>query len=214
MGMGVVLLGFFDHGILFDPDCCPSAEQSIFWVRNLLASSVEENSVRECRNNFLSSLSPSHREDDVLYVHGSPRNHLRGYVFPEDVYDERKMSEIGRQFDRVCFTGNTGVPGLFIERGPGRWEFFGLDDCVSGFHLAGNRVVCNVGAVGYPRDRDWRACYVLFDGETIWFHRIEYDVETTIRKIDAIPTLANHFGNGLREGLVGVGSKRPNQKLQ
>jgi diadenosine tetraphosphatase ApaH/serine/threonine PP2A family protein phosphatase len=72
-------------------------------------------------------------------------------------------------------------------------------------------VICNVGAVGYPRDGDWRACYVLFDGEVIWFRRVEYDVETTIRKIDAIPMLANHFGDGLREGRVCVGSKRPNQ---
>jgi diadenosine tetraphosphatase ApaH/serine/threonine PP2A family protein phosphatase len=146
----------------------------------------------------------------VLHVHGSPRNHLRGYVFPEDVSFERKMSDIGTQFDRVCFSGSTGVPGLFVERGPERWEFIGSDDCVGGFHVAGNRVICNVGAVGYPRDGDWRACYVLFDGETILFRRVEYDVETTVRKIDAIPTLANHLGgDGLREGRVL--SNRPKQ---
>ena len=161
--------------------------------------------------NFLAGISPSHREGDVRYVHGSPQIPLCGYVFPEDIFNERKMSELGTQFDRVCFTGQTGVPGVFVERcprwweffgrGPGRWEFFGPEDCVGGFQVAGHRVICNVGAVGYPRDGDWRACYVLFDGETIWFRRVEYDVETTIRKIDAIPIrLANHFGNGLREG--------------
>jgi len=146
----------------------------------------------------------------VLYVHGSPRNHLRDYVFPEDIYNERKMSEIGTQFDRVSFTGLTGVPGVFVEHGPGRWDFFGPEDCVGGFQIAGHRVICNVGAVGYPRDGDWRACYVLFDGEVIWFRRVEYDIETTIRRIDAIPMLANHFGDGLREGRVCVGSKRLN----
>jgi hypothetical protein len=55
---------------------------------------------------------------------------------------------------------------------------------------------------------------VLFDGEAIWFRRVEYDVETTIRKISAIPMLANHFGDGLREGRACVGIKRPNQPLQ
>jgi hypothetical protein len=91
--------------------------------------------------NYLAGLSPSHREGDVLYVHGSPRNHLRGYVFPEDVYNEQRMTEIGTQFDRVCFTGQTGVPGMFVERGPGRWEFFGPEDCVGGFQVAGQRVL-------------------------------------------------------------------------
>lgn len=147
----------------------------------------------------------------MLYVHGSPENQLRGHVFPEDIFNTRKMSEMGTRFDRICFTGQTGVPGVFVERGPGRWDFFGPED--DGFQVAGQRVICNVGAVGYPRDGDWRACYVLFDGETIWFRRVEYDVETTIRKIDAIPMLANHFGGGLREGRVCVGSKRPNQAL-
>lgn len=79
MGMEVALLGFFDHGILIDPVCCPSVEQSIFWNRNLLVASAEDPAVRERRISFLAGLSPSHREGDVLYVHGSPSNHLRGY---------------------------------------------------------------------------------------------------------------------------------------
>ena len=138
----------------------------------------------------------------MLYVHGSPRIHLCGYVFPEDIYNKRKMSELGTQFDRVCFTGQTGVPGVFVERGwfRRRWEFFGPEDCVGGFRVAGRRVICNVGAVGYPRDGDWRACYVLFDGETIRFRRVEYDVETTIRKIQAMPMRGKFSGEQLREG--------------
>jgi hypothetical protein len=61
---------------------------------------------------------------------------------------------------------------------------------------------CDVGAVGYPRDGDWRACYVLFDGKTIWFRRVEYDVEATIRRMYAIPMRANLYGDRLREGGV------------
>jgi diadenosine tetraphosphatase ApaH/serine/threonine PP2A family protein phosphatase len=138
----------------------------------------------------------------VLYVHGSPRSPLRGYVFPEDVFYQEKLIEIGTHFNRVCFTGSTGVPGVFVERGPRRWEFFGPEDCATGFQVAGQRVLCNVGAVGYPRDGDWRACYVLFDGETIRFRRIEYDVESTIRKIRAIPMRGHISMERLREGRV------------
>ena len=136
----------------------------------------------------------------MLYVHGSPRIHLCGYVFPEDVYYQKKLIELGTHFDRVCFTGNTGVPGVFVKRWPWRWKFVRPEECVGGFRVGGRRVICNVGAVGYPRDGDWRACYVLFDGETIWFHRVEYDVEATIRKGYAVPTQATLFRDRLREG--------------
>lgn len=149
---------------------------------------------------FLSTLWPSHREGDVLYVHGSPRNHLNEFVFPEDIYNQKKMEKIGMQFDRVCFNGHTHVPGVFVDLGSGVWQFFAPEECGDEFRIAGQRVLCNVGAVGQPRDGDWRACYVLFDGETIRFQRVEYDVDTTVQKIYAIPELMNFHGDRLREG--------------
>jgi diadenosine tetraphosphatase ApaH/serine/threonine PP2A family protein phosphatase len=161
---------------------------------------VEDPAVRERRVLFLSALSPSRREGDVLDVHGSRQSPLRGNVLPEDVYNGRKMRDIGTRFDRVCFTGNTGVPGVFIERGPGRWDCVGAEECVGGFRVAGRRVHCDVGAVGYPRDGDCRACYALFDGETIRFRRVEHDVEATIRKIHSISMRGSFFGERLREG--------------
>jgi diadenosine tetraphosphatase ApaH/serine/threonine PP2A family protein phosphatase len=136
----------------------------------------------------------------VLYVHVSPRNPLNEYVFPEDIYNERKMTRLGEKLDRICFNGHTHVPGIFLERAPGRWEFVDPSECPSGFSITGRRVICNVGAVGQPRDGDWRACYVLFDGVRIWFRRVAYDVETTIRKIYAVAELENFFGDRLRDG--------------
>jgi diadenosine tetraphosphatase ApaH/serine/threonine PP2A family protein phosphatase len=166
----------------------------------LLQSSVEDAAIRERRIAFLAGLPRSHREGDVLYVHGSPRNHLNEYVFPEDIYNERKMERLGEMFDRVCFNGHTHVPGVFVERGPGKWDFVAPEECEAGFPVGGHRVICNVGSVGQPRDGDWRACYVLFDQTRIWFRRVAYDVETTIRKIHAIPELENFFGDRLRDG--------------
>jgi diadenosine tetraphosphatase ApaH/serine/threonine PP2A family protein phosphatase len=150
--------------------------------------------------NFLAALPRRHQERDVLYVHGSPRNPLNEYVFPEDIYNERKMTQLGEKFDRVCFNGHTHIPGIFVERDTGQWEFVGPDECTSGFSLEGRRAICNVGAVGQPRDGDWRACYVLFDGTRIWFRRVAYDFETTIRKIYAVAELENFFGDRLRDG--------------
>ena len=57
----------------------------------------------------------SHREDGFLYVHGSARNPLNEYVFPEDIYNQRKMERIFALVERYCFQGHTHVPGLFTE---------------------------------------------------------------------------------------------------
>jgi diadenosine tetraphosphatase ApaH/serine/threonine PP2A family protein phosphatase len=201
MGLPVVLLGNFDHSILIDPDGYgPIAERSVFWARSLLLSSVEDPTIRERRRYFLAGLPRSYQEGDILYVHGSPRNPLNEYVFPEDICNERKMTRLGEKFARLCFNGHTHLPGIFVEREPGRWHFIDPGECPHGFPVAGCRIICNVGSVGQPRDGDWRACYVLFDGTRIWFRRVAYDVEATIRKVYAVAELDNFLGDRLRDG--------------
>jgi diadenosine tetraphosphatase ApaH/serine/threonine PP2A family protein phosphatase len=200
MGMTVGVMGNFDQAVLFHPDgFCESAERSILWARNQLDAEPDP-IVRRRRHDHLKSLPHSHREGDALFVHGSARNPVNEYVFPEDVHHSQKMARIGAMFDRLCFCGHTHVPGLFLERGPGRWEFLHAEECERGFPVAGSKLMCNVGAVGQPRDEDERACYALFDGKRIWLRRVEYDLETTIRKIYAVPELADFLGDRLREG--------------
>ena len=60
----------------------------------------------------------------------------------------------------------------------------------------------NVGSVGQPRDEDPRSCYVILDEgkETIYFRRVEYDVDKTIQQIYAIDELDNMLGDRLRGG--------------
>lgn len=199
--MNVVLLGNNDLALLFDPDGYgPIAERGILWARSVLESSLEDPAIRERHIRFVASLPRSHKEDDVLYVHGSPRDPLYEYMVPEDIYNERKMTRLAAMFDQVCFAGHTHVPGIFVERDVGRWDFVTPDDCSNRFVIEGRRVICNVGSVGQPRDGDWRACYVLFDGACIWFRRVDYDVEATIRKIHAIAELDHFFAERLRDG--------------
>jgi diadenosine tetraphosphatase ApaH/serine/threonine PP2A family protein phosphatase len=164
----------------------------------LLASSVEE--LRERRAQFLMSRPRCHQEGPLLFVHGSPRNHLNEYVFPEDIYNPRKMGRIAETFEGSCFNGHTHVPGVFVEAAPGAWEFYSPADLGRVYRLDGRRTICNVGSVGQPRDGDWRACYVLLDGDEVRFRRVKYDVRTTVRKIYAIPELENFLGDRLRTG--------------
>ena len=204
MGMQVVLLGNFDNAVLFGPDgFCQSAERSILWGR-LQLETIGQPHVRRRRAEFLAHLPRSHQGSsqlgDVLYVHGSPRNPLHEYIFPEDVYDQQKMERIWALFDRICFCGHTHVPGIFRESLSGGWEFIHAEECEQGFPVVGCKLICNVGSVGQPRDEDERACYALFDGERIWFRRVSYNVDATIKKIYAEPELDDFLGDRLREG--------------
>ena len=66
--------------------------------------------------------------------------------------------------------------------------------------VADGRFLINPGSVGQPRDGDWRACYVLFDGKRVRYRRVEYDIDTTVKKIYEIPDLENFLGDRLRDG--------------
>jgi len=64
---------------------------------------------------FLAERPRIFKEDGFLFVHGSARNPLNEYVFPEDIYNQRKMDRIFALIDRYCFQGHTHVPGVFTE---------------------------------------------------------------------------------------------------
>jgi predicted phosphodiesterase len=193
----VVLLGNHDQGAMFDPDGFnPSAERAIFWTRAQLEAPGEDRQKKEQRWEFLAERPRTFREDSFLFVHGSARNPLNEYVFPEDIYNQRKMERIFALVDRYCFQGHTHVPGIFTET----LQFHSPDEIDYVYKLNGRKTLCNVGSVGQPRDGDWRACYVLLEGETIRYRRVEYDIETTVKKIYDIPDLENFLGDRLRDG--------------
>ena len=112
----VVLLGNHDQGAMFDPDGFnPPAERAIFWTRQQLESPSDNRQAKERRWEFLAERPRTHRENGYLFVHGSARNPLNEYVFPEDIYNQRKMERIFALVERYCFQGHTHVPGIFTE---------------------------------------------------------------------------------------------------
>ena len=198
MDFKLVLMGNHDQGAMFDPDGFnASAERAIFWTRQQLENSSEPRPAREKRWDFLAERPRSHKEDGYLYVHGSARNPLNEYVFPEDIYNQRKMERIFTLVERYCFQGHTHVPGVFTEN----LQFLSPEEMGHSYKLDGRKTLCNVGSVGQPRDGNPKACYiVLDDDDTIHFKRVEYDMEKTIKKIYDIPDLENFLGDRLREG--------------
>jgi diadenosine tetraphosphatase ApaH/serine/threonine PP2A family protein phosphatase len=193
----VALLGNHDQAVLFDPASFnPTAERATYWTREQLDAPIPTRQAAELRWEFLGERPIKHQEENALYVHGSPRNPVIEYIFPEDIYTPGKMRSIFSLVRRYCFHGHTHVPGIFTEA----MQFYSPDEIDNVYRLDGNKTLVNVGSVGQPRDGDWRASYVIFDGETIWFRGVEYDVETTIEKILAIDELDNSLGLRLRGG--------------
>jgi len=202
MNCQVVLLGNHDQGAMFDPEGFnPPAERAIFWTRSQLEAPIENRYKMAQRWEFLAERPRVHKENGFLFVHGSARNPLNEYVFPEDIYNQRKMDRIFALVDKYCFQGHTHVPGIFLENlSDELYQFHAPDEIGLTFKLDQRKALCNVGSVGQPRDGDWRACYVMLDGDTIRYRRIEYDIDTTIQKIHDIPDLDNFLGDRLRDG--------------
>ena len=204
----VVLLGNFEHAAMNERDHFGEpARLSVDWFCQLDGY--------ERHLPFLAHLPSSHQEGRFLYVHGSARNPVHEYVFPEDIENTRKMSRIFDLIPHVCFCAHTHLQGVFVDRagrydaktrifhptgGEGEYAYLAPEEIGYTWRLDAFKTIVNVGSVGQPRDGDPRAGYVLVDGEIVRFRRVDYDFEATIRKIYDIPELANFMGDRLRDG--------------
>ena len=196
MRFNACVLGNHDQGALFDPEGFSSgAERAIFWTRNQLET-APDHAQNLKRWDFLLDMPRNISEDLLLFVHGSARNPLNEYVFPEDIYNARKLEKIFSLVNRYCFQGHTHVPGVFTASG----RFFSPAEIGHRYRLGNEKVMVNVGSVGQPRDGDTRSSYVVLDDDMLEFRRVEYPFETTIKKIYDTPELDDFLGDRLREG--------------
>jgi len=191
----VTLLGNHDQAALFDPEGFNAgAERAIFWTRKVLEGGPRGEN--EERWEFLGELPRIHREGGLMFVHGSARNPLNEYVFPEDVYNQRKMEKIFGLVERHCFQGHTHIPGVFTEE----LDFLAPEEIDFAYALSDKKALINVGSVGQPRNGDPRASYVVLDGPAVHFKRVDYPFEVTRQKIHDIPDLDDFLGDRLVDG--------------
>jgi predicted phosphodiesterase len=140
--------------------------------------SHSKKSLREEEKSFLRSLPMQARIADFTVVHASLDD-------PEDWnYVNSSLeaeSSFTYQHTQLCFCGHTHIAKVFIRDR----EVRELPK-TSKLELKKNcRYLINVGAVGQPRDRDWRASYVIYqpDSRTVEFRRVAYDLEASQTKI-------------------------------
>jgi diadenosine tetraphosphatase ApaH/serine/threonine PP2A family protein phosphatase len=148
---------------------------------------------------FLRGLPDGAEDGNLLHVHASPRDRLSEYVLESDVAygPGRKIREIFEAFQRLCIVGHSHRPGIVTSD----FRWIHPREVPDGFRLEpGGKYLVNDGSVGQPRDGDPRACYAELDGDTVFFHRVEYDVHKTmdmIRRIDCLhPICADRLAVG------------------
>lgn len=194
------LRGNHEEAVLYvAEDFNEKARVALDWTRDQLN---DPSVPREERYEFWGLLSDhmleKHHLENALLVHGSPRDPIREYMLPRDAQNKQKMGEVFEAQDRqACFVGHSHIPGVYLQSG----GFASPDRIPKGMKLPkGEKVIVNVGSVGQPRDGDNRASYVTYDGESIWFHRVEYDYETTMNKILNSGGLPQYLADRLKVG--------------
>jgi diadenosine tetraphosphatase ApaH/serine/threonine PP2A family protein phosphatase len=174
------------------------ARAAMEWTRKQLQPSWLRPGSKE-RWTFLANLPVRHEVNRMLLVHGSPRQPTSEYILPRDAdwSPPGMFQELFASFESVCLVGHTHIAGVF-EEGP---RFTPQAELGETFQRKAGKMIVNVGSVGQPRDHDWRASYLSIEGDVFRFHRVEYPVEATQKKIRAIPDLDNRLAERLTEGV-------------
>ncbi|MDQ3855340.1 MAG: metallophosphatase family protein [Chloroflexota bacterium] len=131
---------------------------------------------------YLRSAPEKLERNDVMLVHGSPRDPIWEYITtPEQAGDAFADSERA-----YVLAGHTHLQTVFVQDSSGT-VFPGIpaDDMM--LRLGAERVLINPGSVGQPRDGDPRAAYAIVESRSrhVEFHRVEYDIAETQRRMRA-----------------------------
>jgi len=200
------VLGNHDYAVFYEPtNFNYGAEQASFWSREILESE-EEKEKRDRRWSFLGRLvmrqTLKHKIEKkfipIDFVHASPRRPINEYIFPDDVYNNPlKVRMLFEKVKHVCFVGHTHMPGVFLDEP----DFYLPTELGEAYPIIeSEKAIINIGSVGQPRDKDNKASYVFVKDNLVHFVRLEYDYETTMKKILEIDQLDNFHAERLQNG--------------
>ncbi len=103
---------------------------------------------------------------DIAMVHGGWKNPIDEYCIPEEMYFE---SVRGRWFA----SGHTHVQRICDYE---------------------DKIYCNPGSVGQPRDGDNRAAFATFDGQAFVLHRVAYNYEAVGTQMEKVGFNSYYYG--------------------
>lgn len=155
------------------------------WIHNQFKDSYFLFSKKKKKlKDFLKNLPLMYNEQNILFVHGSPREPTMEWILKSDCEaHSEKLNEIFSLVERLCFFGHNHIAGAISNE----LQFIVPDKALK--IDPKEKYLISVGSVGQPRDRDYRACYTTFDGEEVRWNRLEYEVQITQQKIEKNKTL-------------------------
>ena len=132
---------------------------------------------------YLAELPEVRTVEPFTHVHGSLRDPVMEYLISEPA----AVATFALMETPFCLVGHSHYPIVWTEQEHGA-EVALLDETEPIVLRPDRRVIVNPGSVGQPRDGDWRASYLLYDGGAggagaLEHRRVEYDIATAQRKI-------------------------------
>ena len=139
--------------------------ERIEWFNDIAQESVKiTNKLLTKKNkNFLLKLPKKLEVENMFLVHGSPRDYLYEYIYPDtpdDIFED--FFKIAKK--QIIIMEHTHIP--FIKK-----------------FKEGS--IINAGSVGQPRDGNNKACFCILDNEKVKAEtvRVEYDISKAADKI-------------------------------
>ncbi len=120
---------------------------------------------------WLKTLPVQLQVGDIRMVHGGWSDPIDEYLKPSQEYFDRLEGNI-------FVTGHTHLQTL---------------------QRFGDKLYCNPGSVGQPRDGDARAAFAVYDGSEFELHRVAYDMQKVFDLMDAAGFNDYYYG-GLKTG--------------
>ncbi len=176
----------------------PIAARAITFTRVRMEPGGADSDRKAARWNWLRDNPERRSLGQDLFVHASPRDNIFEYVLPDDpVYDPSKIFAIFDMIERNVYIGHTHRPGIITQEP----RFYAPEELGMEYAFEpGEKLIINVSSVGQPRDRDPRACYATLEEDGLAYHRVEYDVESVVAKVEETEGLDDRCGTRLREG--------------
>jgi len=133
-----------------------TAEQELVYRHRETYAALTEDE-RDFVRSWPSQVSTSEHGATILFVHGSPIDPLRGYVYPDT-----DLSDLALVSADVIFMGHTHHP--FVREHHGK-------------------LFVNVGSCGFPRGDDLRGSVCIFDLPKRSASLIRYDISSSCSRI-------------------------------